>query len=455
MFMTEHKLRGHQVDFINGGILSALARFTVPVLLSLVFQQLYNTVDTVIIGHFLGEEALASMGSASAVYDLFLAFITGMSGGISIVAARAWGEGDRSLLRKAVAHSLVIAAATALVITTASLLSLRPFLQVLQTPAEVLEGAFSYVSVITAFYAVTLAYNLCAGLLRAIGNSVMPLVFLIISSLLNVALDWLCIVVLGMGIRGAAVATVIAQLISVLLSVAYIFRRVKVLIPRKEDFAPNSRLSREIITQGLSMGFMSGIVISGTAILQSAINGLGYLIVAGHVAARKLFSLLAMFGFAMMNAVSTFVSQNYGAHRFSRIRRGLKIVYLIDLCIYAVLTVVIWFAAPTLVRLISGSEEQVIIANGTKYLRVVVPCLPILGVLSSTRSSLQAIGQKILPLYSSLIELVSKIAFVFFFIPLWGYDAVVFCEPVIWVLMNVELLLAFWGNREIRLGKDA
>jgi len=448
------KTRKMQVDFLNGSIFPPLVKFAIPVFLSLIFQQLYNTVDTVIIGHTLGETSLAAMGSASAVYDLFLGFTNGMGSGLAIVTARNYGAGNHSQLKRTTAAALVIAFISSIIVTIVAYVSLKPFLHILKTEETVLPEAYAYVSTITLFFVVSLAYNLCSGMMRAIGNSVMPLIFLIISSLSNIGLDLLFIVVFKMGIRGAAIATVIAQLISVICCIVYIIKKVAILVPKKEHFAYDRYLYNEMITQGLSMGLMTCIVNSGTAILQSGINGLGYLVVAGHVAARKLFSLFMMFSIAMMQAVNTFVSQNFGANKPSRIRRGMKIAYIYNVILFMILGAAVYYIAPAMVRLISGSDEQVIIENGTRYLRFVVPSMAVLGLLNSTRSALQAIGQKILPIISSVIELIGKIIFVIIFIPLFGYNAVIACEPVIWVLMDVELLLAFWLNPYIR-GKQS
>lgn len=445
--------RKMQVNFLDGKILPALIRFAIPVFFSLVFQQLYNTVDTIIIGHTLGETSLAAMGSASAVYDLFLGFTNGMGSGLAIVTARSFGTGDHKQLKKTTAAALVIALVTSLLVTSIAYVSLNPFLRFLKTEETVFPEAYAYVSTIVLFFVVSLAYNLCSGLMRAIGNSVMPLIFLMISSISNIGLDLLFIVVFKMGIRGAAIATVIAQVISVICCIIYILKKVPLLIPEKEHFKFDPVLYKEMVSQGISMGLMTCIVQSGTAILQSGINSLGYLVVAGHVAARKLFSVFMMFSIGMMQAMNTFVSQNFGANQADRIRKGMKIAYIYNLLLFSVLGILVTFIAPTMIRLISGSDETVILQNGTRYLRFVVPCMAILGLLNATRTALQAIGQKILPIISSVMELIGKILFVIFFIPKFGYNAVIVCEPIMWVLMDIELLLAFWLNPYIRKTK--
>lgn len=442
-----------EVDLLHGPILKAMLVFAVPLFFSGVFQQLYNTMDTVIIGHTLGDEALAAMGAAGAVYDLLVGFALGIGNGLAIVTARSFGSGDTDFLRRSVAASVVIGVGITAVITVAARLILYPFLEVLNTPAQIIDGAYAYIATITLFIGVMFAYNLCAGLLRAIGNSMMPLFFLILSSLLNIVLDLFFITQLAMGVQGAAVATVIAQGVSVLACLVYIGKKADILIPKRKHFVRDQELYREMLAQGFSMAVMSSIVHAGSAILQSGINSLGYLVIAGHAAARKLFMFLMMPYMAISQTVSTFVAQNYGAGQMGRIRKAVKHSYLCGAVLTVFITLFTMPLAPLMVRLLSGSSEAVVIENGALYLQVVAPCLMILALLNPSRFALQSIGNKILPIVSSVIELIGKYLFVAFLIPRFQYMAVIFCEPVIWFFMDLELLWAFWRNPQVCTGK--
>ncbi len=451
-----HKGRGKDLDcrgkqdFLEGNIFTPMIRFMIPVLFSVLFQQLYNTVDTLIVGHTLGDAALAAIGAATPVYDLMIGFALGFGNGLSIVTARFYGADDRKRLKDSVGASLIIGLAVVAVLTILSEIVMIPLLRLLHTPSEVIGEAYDYISMITRFTLVMFAYNLCAGILRAVGNSIMPLVFLVVSSLADIALDYIMIAVLGRGVGGAAEATVIAQSVSVLLCLLYIAKAVPILIPGKENFKKDRTLYMEMTAQGLSMGFMSCFVSAGSVILQSGINGLGYLVIAAHTAARRLYQFCMIPFIAMTQTINTFVSQNYGADKPHRIRRAMKYSYLYSAVITVVITVFVWIFAPDMIRLISGSGEEEVLRNGTLYLRVVAPCYFILGVLNSTRTALQAIGQKILPVFSSVIELVGKILFTVIFIPKLGYMAVIVCEPVIWCFMIAQLLAAFWRDPYIR-----
>lgn len=385
------------VDLLHGSIFKSLIIFAIPLLISRIFQQLYNTADTMIVGHFLGDTSLAAIGCCSAIYDLFVEFAMGIGNGLAIVTARAFGMGDRNLIKKSVATGLVIGAASSLIITIVGCMVLKPLLQVLNTPAEIIDEAYKYIFIITLFIIVMFAYNLFTGLLRAIGNSVVPLIFLVFSSVLNVFLDWWFVT-------------------------------------------------------AFSMGIMSCIVSLGSVILQSGINKLGYLVIAAHTTARKLFMIFCTLFTSLNLAMSTFVSQNYGADNRKRIIDSLKTSYILDFIMAAVITVIMIFFADDLCRLVSGSSEYVVIHYSTLYMQVCGPFYFILGVLGQARFSLQGMGDKIMPVVSSVIELVGKVIFVIFLIPRFAYMAVIFCEPIIWCFMAAQTVFCYCRNPYIRKG---
>ena len=358
------------VDLMHGPIFKSLVIFMLPIFVSNLFQQLYNTVDTMIVGNVLGDTALAAIGSCGSIYELLVGFGLGIGNGLAIVAARSYGAQDDDLLKKTVAGSLVIGLIASLCITLAGAVGLRPLLVLLDTPAEILEDAYRYIIVIDYGVIVMFAYNLCAGLLRAIGNSFMPLVFLILSS-------------------------------------------------------------------------VSSIVSAGSVALQYGINGLGTLVIAGHTAARKMFMFTDMPLLSMASAGSTFVSQNCGAGQPDRVRKGMKEIYLYSVVVAVLAVLLMRAAAPWMVAFVSGSSEPVVLENGARYLLWNAPFYAVLGVLLSTRYALQSLGNKVLPLFSSVIELVGKIIFVLLLIPKFAYNAVILCEPIIWCFMAVYLVTVY------------
>lgn len=443
-----------QVDLIKDKILKALIIFAIPIFISNIFQQLYNTMDTMIVGNALGDTSLAAIGACSAVYDLLIGFALGVGNGLSIVVARNYGAKDENLLKKSVAGSLIIGVILTIVIMLIAQIGLYPLLQLLDTPKEIIEESYSYISTITLFVSVMFAYNLCAGLLRAIGNSFMPLVFLIISSVINVILDILFITQFHMGIQGAAIATVISQGISAILCVIYIFTKNKNLIPQKEHFTYDKELYQELAGQGFSMGMMMAIVSSGTVILQKAINGFGYLTIAAHTTARKINSFCMMPCATMSASLSTFVSQNRGANQRDRIVDGIKIGFKISI-VWGIISMILMllFSRP-LIALLSGSSEAIVLDNGSLYLMINAPFYAVLGILLILRNALQGLGKKIIPLFSSIIEFFGKVVFAWLCIPFLGYFGVIICEPVIWCLMCIQLIYAFFHNPYIKYGEE-
>jgi putative MATE family efflux protein len=404
----------------------------------------------VIVGHFLGETSLASIGASAVIFELLIGFAIGVGGGFGIVVARNYGSGDRDLLKRTVAGAVVSGSLLTVFISVTASIFLMPLLRLLNTPLDIIDSAFSYISVLISCAFVLFIYNFCAGLLRAIGNSTMPLVFLIISSMLNIGLDFLFIVKLNMDLRGVAQATVAAQGISVTLCLVYIFKKCPMLVPRREHFRYDAALFKELITQGLSMGLMMSIVTLGSVVLQRAINGQGYLVIAGHIAARKLnfFCMMPIPSIAI--ALSTFVSQNRGANQLDRIRKGVRYGNLIAVVWCIFISSILMFSSASLIRLLSGSDEMVVIENGSRYLMINSPFYMILGFLLNTRHALQGIGEKVIPVISSVIELAGKAIFAFFLVPSLGYFGVIICEPAIWCIMALQLLYSFYKNPYIR-----
>ncbi len=447
--MSNEKVKG-SVDLLHGPILKNLIIFMIPIFISNCFQQLYNAVDTALVGNILGENSLAAVGATASIFELLVGFSMSLSSGFSIVIARAYGSGDSHRMKKAVAGSIVIGIFTTLLLTLISVFALKPLLVLIDTPQEIMNEALSYINVIGYFVFVMFAYNLCSGILRSIGNSVMPLVFLVFSSLLNIFLDYAFMAWFNMGVAGAAIATVLSQGISAVLCIIYMITSVKEVVPDRSDFAWDSELMKDLAGQGYAMAIMGSIVSIGSIILQSGINGLGTKIIAGHVAARKVYALMNLPFMSMGVAVSTFIGQNKGRNQGERILRAMKDAYLFDIVFAGVCTLILTFSAPTLIHIISGSTDETILSNGSRFLYVVGPFYAVLGMLMQTRFALQGLGSKILPLFSSVIECVGKILFTIFLIPIFQYEAVIWCEPIIWCLMLIELIISFECNDYVK-----
>ena len=449
MNLKKH-LTASPVNMLDGPVFASIFRFSIPILVSSVFQALYNAVDVMLVGNMLGSDKLAAIGAGMPVYDLLIGFAFGMGSGLTVVTARSFGSRDRALLRRSTASAIVIAAAVAVIMTAAALCLELPILRLLHTPGSVIGPAAEYISIISAFAFVTVFFNLASGLLHSIGNSLMPMLFLLISNILNIILDYVFMGPLRMGLKGAALATVLAQACALILSCTYLAVRCAYVLPEKADWKPDRQLYADMTGQGIASALLHSVVCLGTAALQAGINSLGPGIIAAHTAARRIYSFLYQPGGAMTQAAITFASQNRGAGQWDRIFKGIRSVSLYNLALVAIETVFAFFAAEALMKLVTGSDDPELIRAGVRYLRFVTPCIAVLNPLMLYRGVLQSIGRKLLPALSSFIELAGKVIFMKVLVPLYGYDAVIAAEPVIWCVMAVYLAAAFYLLPEVR-----
>ena len=436
------------LDMTRGDPFRLVLQFSLPLFCSNLLQQVYNLTDTALAGHLLGSAALAEIGATAALYGLIMNFAFGMNNGLALTVSRCFGAGEREGIRRAVGWMVTLSAAVSIVLTTVSLLGRGALLKALQVPAEVWDGAAAYLTVILLGIPLTMLYNMEAALLRAVGNSVTPLLFLLFSSVLNVGLDAAFMGPLGMGVRGAAVATVLAQGISAVLGAVYLVRSYPELHFAPAHFKKSAqRAVMNMFWAGMSMGLMSAIYNLGSVALQSSINALGSVYITAQTAARRMAEMYFIPGGALGIGVATFSSQNLGAGRRSRIwqsvRAALKIYFVWWLFVLAFT----FLLGEPVLRLITGSSDARIISNAMLYLKISVPIIPPMAVLVILRNMLQGIRHTVEPLLASALELIGKVIFAVWLVPVWGYRAVCFCEPTTWIICFVFILLAVWRCR--------
>lgn len=430
-------------DLTQGNVAKLLLFFAFPTLLSNVFQQFYNLADTAIAGHILGDNALVAIGASSTVNSLVLSFAWGLNGGFGIIIAQCFGAKDFKKLKKSVAISLSINVLFSLIVCIFSIFMSRPMLHALNTPAARLNEANSYISVILVFIIVPMLYNLEAVILRSLGDSKTPLYFLIFSSVLNIILDYVLIKFTQMGVKGAAVATVLAQLLSVILCFVVILKNFKIIRLKKNDFHFSASLFKNMMSAGMAMAVMNSIFSIGSIIMQGSINALGEDIIAAHLGSRKVAEMFMQPLVTIGTACSTFVGQNYGALKIGRIKASIKYSTIYSL-IWSVFTFfILWFFGGQIARLVTGSASQVVFDNTQMYLRINAPFYFVLGLLFTLRFSIQSVDRKMPPIISSSMELASKIAAAYLFIPLWGYLGACIAEPLSWTLGAIYLLFVF------------
>ena len=415
--------------------------FSIPIFWGNVFQLLYSLVDTKIVGSTLGTEALAAVGSVSTLHTLMTGFLNGLTLGFSLITAMCFGAKNRKRLKKTFAAAISLGVLTTLALVLMLMIFLHPVLNLLHVPQAQFEMAYAYISVLIVGLFATLFYNLCANTLRAIGDALTPLIFLIVATVSNIGLDYLFILGFQMGVQGAAYATVLAQLLSVVLCLIRIFRKFPILHIQKEDFRFDRELMAEMYKSGLSMGLMSCLVGIGTILLQSAINTLGTTVIVAHTAARKVFELVSLPNSVLGSAMATYCGQNYGARRFDRIRQGIR-ASLIIAAVWAVLVFLICHTIEgKLIQFVASTTNPDVIYWGSTYLKVDMSFIVICGVIVILRNSMQGFGDRVIPVFSSCIELAGKIIFAFVFAPMFAYWGIIWAEPMVWIAMVIPLIV--------------
>ena len=310
-------------DMTTGSPAKLLFYFAMPLFIGNILQQFYNLADTSLAGHLLGDTALAQIGATAALYSLITNVAFGLNNGFALFVSRSFGADNKIEMKRSVCWAVLLSAISTILLTTSFLVFRRPLLTLLQVPADTMDGALSYLTVILAGIPLTMAYNLESSLLRSIGNSVTPLIFLVFSSVLNVILDYLFMGPFSMGVRGAAIATVTSQGISAILGLFCILRGYPELRFGKQDMKVSIHFVFEMFWTGLSMALMSAIYNIGSVILQGSINALGNVYIAAQVGGRRLAEFFYTPGIALGTSAATFASQNYGAHKNSRIKKGI------------------------------------------------------------------------------------------------------------------------------------
>ena len=431
-------------DMTEGDSIRLILAFAVPLFIGNIFQQFYTMVDTMVVGHSLGDSAIAAVGATSSLYNLLVNLAIGMNSGYGIVVTRHFGAHDQEGLRRSIAGMMVLNMAVTAAVTGLSLLFLRPLLGYMNTPEAIFSQAFTYIAILCGGMLSTVCYNMFSAILRALGNSRSPLYFLIVSCFVNIGLDLALVMGCRLGLAGAAAATVIAQSISALLCGLYTFRCYREYLPRREHFRQIGPLLPDLLSTGFAMALMLCVVDLGSTIFQRANNLLGEAYITAHTASRRLMSIMMQPLGTIATANSTFVGQNWGAKKLERIREALKKVIGLELLWGIFACCAAWIFGGALVRITTGTSDEETVQNAVLSLRLHLSFFPALAVLLCLRTTMQAMGRKTAPVISSCIELAMKILSAWLLIPRLGFLGTCVTEPVTWVLMMIFLIAAYW-----------
>lgn len=439
-------------EMTSGPCLPLIFNFTLPLLLGNMLQQTYSLIDAAIVGKFLGINALASVGASTSVVFLILGFCNGCCGGFGIPVAQKFGARDYVSMRRLVSVSLKLAGMMSVGIALITCLLCAFILRTMQTPENIFQDAYWYLLITFIGVPCTFFYNLLSSIIRALGDSKTPFWFLLFSTILNVLLDLLCILVFHWGVAGAAIATVFSQGVSAVLCYFYMYRKFEILRMQPADKRFRPELARQLIFVGVPMGLQFSITAIGSIMLQSANNALGTTCVAAFTAAMR----IKMFFLCMLEslgiAMATFCGQNYGAGKPERIWTGVKAASLMMIVYVAAVAIILWGFSEKFVLLFVDPSETEIIADAALFLHISVSFFPVLGLLCILRYSIQGAGYTKLAMFSGVSEMIARILVSVVAVPLWGFWAVCFGDPTAWVFADAFLIPAFiYVYRRLRL----
>lgn len=437
-------MKAVQNDMTAGEPMKLILSFTLPIFIGNVFQQFYNMADAVIVGKFVGNQALAAVGSTGTIMFLIFGFVVGMTAGFTVLTAQKFGAGDMVGMRRTVAGAGILSLAVGIFLTISFLLFMKPLLVLMHTPEDIFADAYAYIMIISGGILAQMLYNLLSSILRAIGNSKIPLYFLILSALLNIVLDLVFIVVFGLGAAGAAIATVIAQGVSGVLCLIYIAAKIPVLHLKREDFHVGSTILLSQLHVGIPMALQYSITAIGTMMVQSSLNILGSTLVAAFTAAGKIEQLVTQGYVAMGTTMATYGAQNMGAGAVQRIRQGFRACTILGV-IYAFLAA--GFAMTVgkyMTYLFVSQDVQLIMDSVDIYLKCIGVFFVPLAVVNIYRNGIQGLGYGLLPMMAGVAELIGRGVVAILAARRRSYLGVCLASPAAWVLAGGLLLLMYY-----------
>ena len=427
----------------KGNVFNIILGFAIPLLLGMLFQQFYSMVDTIIVGKYLGVSALASVGSTGSINFMIIGFCMGVCNGFAIPVAQKFGAGNFKKLRKYVFNSGFLAIVFSVVMTLIVCVFCRQILIAMRTPEDIIQGAYSYIYVIFLGIPATYLYNLLSGIIRSLGDSKTPLFFLIISSIINIILDLFLIIYMHMGVAGAAWATVIAQAVSGILCLIYMRKKYSVLKFESDELKIDGYCIRRLCYMGVPMGLQYSITAIGSVILQTAVNGLGSIIVAAVTAAGKISMFLCCPFDALGSTMATYTGQNIGAGKLERISEGIKKSMIIG-SVYSIVALIISvFFGKSLALLFVNENEIEILAKVSENLIIVAAFYIPLCIVNVVRFTIQGMGYSTFAILAGVCEMIARALCGFILVPIFGYVAVCLASPVAWIFADAFLIPAY------------
>ncbi len=435
-------------DMTKGSPMRLILGFAVPLLFGLVFQQFYSMVDAVIVGHYLGVDSLAAVGATGSVNFLIIGFCMGVCNGFAIPIAQEFGAKHEGELKRFVANSVWLSIVFAVVITITVSLLCRPILQLMRTPVNIINGSYDYIIIIFLGIPVVFLYNMTAAILRSLGDSKTPVVFLVLAAVMNIFLDVFCIVILPMGVAGAAVATVVSQAVAGLACLIYMRKKFTILKLSREECRWNRNYVSKLCNMGIPMGLQYSITAIGSVILQSAVNGIDSNAVAAVTAGSKVSMLLVCPFDALGSTMATYGGQNVGAGDLDRVDRGLKDCTKLGFLYSLIALGAVFLFGKQLLLLFLDAEEEQIIANAYYFMRISALFYFPLALVNIVRFLIQGMGFSKLAVFAGAFEMLARGLAGFLLVPVFGFVAVCLASPLAWIFADAFLIPAFFHVRK-------
>ncbi|MDD3251848.1 MAG: MATE family efflux transporter [Lachnospiraceae bacterium] len=432
-------------DMTCGSPVRLLVGFFIPMLFGMLFQQFYSMVDTIIVGKYLGVQALAAVGSTGSINFMIIGFCMGVCNGFAIPVAQKFGEKNDKQLRKFTANGAWLAIAFAAVMTVVVCVLCRRILVWMNTPADIIDGAYAYIFVIFLGIPATYLYNMVSGIIRSLGDSRTPLIFLIISSILNIALDLFMIIVLKMGVAGAAWATVIAQAVSGICCLFFMAKRFEILHMTKEEASPDRSIMLHLFGMGLPMGLQYSITAIGSVVLQTAVNGIGSVAVASVAAGSKISMFFCCPFDALGSTMATYGGQNIGARKLDRISKGLHAAVWMGSVYSVIALAVLWLFGRQIGLLFVNADQVEILDQVHRFLVVNAAFYIPLALVNIYRFLIQGMGYSKLAVLAGVCEMFARSVAGFCLVPVFGYIAVCFASPLAWIAADLFLVPSYLG----------
>ncbi len=435
-------------DMTSGSTMKLILGFAVPLLMGMLFQQVYSLVDTIIVGRFLGVSALAAVGATGSINFLIVGFCQGICNGFALPVAQRFGAKDYGGLRKYVGNSAVLAIIFGGAITLITVIACRPILELMQTPSDIIDLSYNYIVVIFAGIPAIMLYNILSAYLRSLGDSVTPVIFLVISAGLNIGLDLLFIVTFKWGVFGAAFATVLSQAVSGILCLILIIKKFDILHLKRDDWKLDWDYTRYLLIMGLPMGLQYSITAIGSVILQSSVNTLGSTAVASMTAGSRISMFVVCPFDALGSTMATFGGQNVGAGRLDRLGRGLRSAVTLGAIYSALILVVLIFFGRDLILLFVNASEVTVIAQAKQFLVTNAAFYLMLALVNIVRFLIQGMGFSGFAVFAGVFEMVARALVGLVFVPIFGFIAACFASPLAWIFADCFLIPAFLHCRK-------